>query len=47
MAWLASPGVGILTYFLVGAISDGEPMLVRAGWAIVAGGTVLLLSKIN
>jgi len=43
MWWIASTGVGALTYFAIGALSDGEPLLVRAAWAIVAASAVLLI----
>jgi len=43
MWWIASTGVGALTYFLIGALSDGEPFMVRAAWGIAAAGAVILI----
>jgi hypothetical protein len=43
MRWLAASTCGLGVYWLVGAVSDGEPIILRGAWGIVVAGAVLLL----
>lgn len=43
LLYLLAIVVAISAYFLVGVLSDAEPVLLRGAWGVVAGGVVLLL----
>lgn len=44
MRWIVAPTCGVGVYWLIGAVSDGEPMMVRGAWGVVVGVAVLLLA---
>jgi hypothetical protein len=45
MRWVTASGCGVATYFLIGAVSAAEPILVRGAWGIVAAVAVLLVAS--
>ena len=43
MHWIAAPACGAAVYFLIGAVSAAEPLIVRGAWGIATGAAVWLL----
>ena len=44
MRWIAASTCGVGVYWLIGSVSDAEPMVVRGAWGVAVGVVVLLLA---
>jgi hypothetical protein len=44
MRWVAASACGVAVYWLVGTVSDAEPMMLRGAWGVTVGVAVLLLA---